>query len=64
MSGAEDEIRGADAIQVYKAASPARRVQGEAEPDSRRTAKKDWQAPAPGYIYIPSVVVKCFFRLF
>jgi hypothetical protein len=61
MSGAEDEIRGADAIQVYKAASPARRVQGEAEPDSGRTAKKDWQAPAPGYIYIPSVVVKCFF---
>jgi hypothetical protein len=55
MCGAEDETRGAEAIQLCSAVSDARSVQREAGIDSRRPVDKDWDVSAGGYSFNPHV---------
>jgi len=49
MSSAEDEIRGAGAIQLCGVASRARSVRREAEADNRGLVEKGCEVPVSGY---------------
>jgi len=51
MCGAEDDIRGADAIQISGANSQCRGEQGEAETDCKGPVEKGWEACASGYSF-------------
>jgi len=51
MCGAEDDTRGADAIQISGANSQCRGEQGEAETDCKGPVEKGWEACASGYSF-------------
>jgi hypothetical protein len=51
MSGAEDETRTADVIQLWGAASQARSVPGSIESDRRRPVRKGWESFVSGKVF-------------